>query len=134
MAKNDKKISELLKTIETKRASLGDKPRASWLSNGLVNGTNINIVNNMDKLIELTSALITMENALKDTYKFLEIEPTSEMTTLAYQLTDLKLKAKILKWESEKRKLELLEVKLKNLRSEDAKTSDAISDIMKEIL
>ena len=46
---------------------------------------------------------------------------------------DLKLRASIIKWDVEKKKLNKLESKLKDLRSDDAKTEDSLSDIMSEL-
>jgi len=46
---------------------------------------------------------------------------------------DLKLRASMITWDLEKKKLNTLETKLSDLRSEDAKTEDALTGIMQEL-
>ena len=136
MSNNDAKIKTLLSTIETKRANLGTKPKAVWKTNGVLkfnDGThmNINAVTHTDRCVEAVAYLLGQQSFVKEAQKLLGVE--YESLAIDDYLQDFKLRASILKWESEKRKLEVLENKLKDLRSEDAKTSDAISDIISEL-
>jgi hypothetical protein len=48
-------------------------------------------------------------------------------------LHDVKLRVEIIKWDNEKKKLSAMEKQLKDLRSEDLKTEDALSALEKEL-
>ena len=136
MSNNDAKIKTLLATIEAKRSNLGTKPKAVWRTNGILkfnDGTlaNINALTHTDKCVEAVAFLLKEQSFRKEAAKLLEVEYTDQ--SIDDYVQDFKLRVAILKWETEKRKLEALESKLKDLRSEDAKTSDAISEIMSDL-
>jgi hypothetical protein len=132
--KNDKKIKEYLTLIEAQKQSLGTKPRASWLTNGLLkyNGeaVNINTVMSVEKCVEIVSHLLKEQYFNDKAYAYLGLDPASADSGY---LQDFKLRAAMLVWDNKNAKLKALEAKLKELRSEDAKTSDAISDIMSQL-
>jgi len=142
MAKNDLKIKDLLKVIETKEDALGIKPRASWKTNGIFicpngNSTNVNTIGTIEKCLDVV-AIILREHSFK-------IEAAEQLgvscdSIAAYRgfsfedwVHDFKLRASMITWDMEKKKLNILDKKLKDLRSEDAKTEDAISSIMKDL-
>jgi len=135
MSTNDNKIKDLLVVIEKKREEIGTKPKAAWKSNAVVKtsyGTfiNINTVTTIPDCVEVT-AYVLMEQAYhREAAKLLDVEYQSPWDDY---LEDLKLRASILKWDGNKNKLEVLEKKLKDLRSEDTKTADALSDILSEL-
>ena len=133
MSKHDEKVKALLKTVETKRKELGNKPKASWKTNGLVEGTNINTLNTIDKCIVLAAKLVMEQSATKQVCELFDIDITGSdrASYLSDALDDLKLRVKIVNWEADKKKLQKLEDQLKDLRSEDAKTEDALDNISK---
>lgn len=133
---NDAKIKEFLKTVEDKRSKLGTRPKSAWRSNGVVTveGTmvNINTINSTAQIVSIVSNLMANQHFKAEAAKFLGLEDFKD-SALDDQLADMKLRASILQWEVDKRKLGLLEDKLKALRSEDAKTADALDDILGEL-
>ena len=142
MSKNDEKIREMIKLIETKKMSLGDRPRVAYKTNLLFKygadskAVNLNTVNKIEECIRLVALLVTDRNSVKEASSLLAV-PFEDIKYCGYTFEDwvhdFKLKSAALSWEEEKRKLDILESKLKDLRSEDAKTEDALSDIMKDI-
>ena len=135
MAKNDKKISDLLSAIQLKKSALGVKPKASWKTNGILkldkdNHININTVNLIETCVNTVALLLAEKSFRKE---------ASELLGVAYSdpnedyVNDFKLRAAMITWDMEKRKLDALESQLKDLRSEDAKTADALSDIIQKL-
>jgi hypothetical protein len=131
MSKNDEKIQRLLLTIEEKKKSMGVRPRGLWETNGIVNGHNLNTIASIDKCVEITMELLLKKEAFEKAYKYLDVE--GENSSFDDALKDLSLRVKMLKWDLENKKLASMEKQLKDMRSEDAKTEDALSDIAKEI-
>lgn len=129
---NDAKIKELLNQIEQKKTQMGTKPRASWRTNGVINEYNINTINSIGVCILLAAELLNQKKLRVEACEFLGVESVDH-SGIDDALEDIKLRAQIIKWDEEKKKLSALESKLKNLRSEDAKTEDALADIMKDI-
>ncbi len=130
MAKNDEQIQALLKVVEEKKKSLGIKPRGNW-NNGVIDGQNINTAT-LERCVELAAKLISEKASVTDACVFLGVDPDLNKRTSAIDdaLEDLKLRVAHLNYDIEKKKLAVLEKQLKDLRSEDMKTSDAISDII----
>jgi len=136
MSKNDDQISSLLKSVETKRAALGTKPRAAWKTNGLLkfedgSHVNINTVNTIEKCVEAIAFLLKEQSFVKQASELLGVAYSNP--TFDDYIADFKLRAQMIQWDGEKRKLEVLEGKLKDLRSEDAKTADALSSLAAEL-
>ena len=134
MKKNDIKIKKLISTVDTKRKALGDKPRAHYITNGVLEleGTryNLNILN-MDSCVSLVSKLLSMGDYID---KAMVLCGTSDRPaigsgTVTDWIEDVKLRASIINWDVKDRELKVLEAKLKDLRSEDSKVSDELSDI-----
>lgn len=141
MAKNDDKIKAVLKTIESKREKLGTKPANNLKTNGVLikepgSHLNLNTINDIKTCVDTVAFILQKKNLIEESVKLLEIE-YADYTFNGYSfedwLCDFKLRASIITWNQEKKKLTALEKKLKDLRSEDAKTDDAISDIMAEL-
>lgn len=130
---NDAKITELLKSIETKKSQLGAKPKARWLTNGIivVDGTthNINTINTINKCVEIVASILNKTKNVKEAQELLGVCETNTFSDLEDTVTDLKLKCSIIKYDLDLSTINKLEKQLKDLRSEDAKTADAISDI-----
>jgi tRNA(Phe) wybutosine-synthesizing methylase Tyw3 len=95
------------------------------------NGININTINSVDRCIEIAAQLIMQKGLHEQACAFLGVKDTasSNLKLLNEYLNDLKLKVKIIQWDFEKKKIQASEQKLKDLRSEDLKTEEALSDI-----
>jgi len=141
MSTNDNKIKELLKVIDSKKEILGTKPRAAWKTNGILkrndnSHVNINTVNEVSYCVDAVSALLSEKSHREEASKLLEV-PFDSLSWNGYSfedwLHDFKLRSSMITWDLEKKKLGVLESKLSDLRSEDAKTEDAISNIMQEL-
>lgn len=140
MKKNDNAIKKLLIQIEEKKVQLGNRPRAVWLTNGIFkrnsqNYYNINI-SDEERCVNLLTILLKEKGFTQQAYDLLNItfiELKWDGFTFEEWLHDLKMRVSILLWQKEKAKLNKLEEKLNILRSVDAKTEDAISDIVKEL-
>lgn len=139
MSANDTKIKELLTVIEKKRAKLGPKPRMSLKTNGLLKqddkSININTINTLDECIrEVANINQTHESYIKAA-KLLNIEdiemPKINGFSIEDWIDDFKLKVEVIKWAIEDKNIKSLESKLKDLRSEDLKTADALDEISK---
>ena len=142
MSKNDSKIRDMIKLIDTKKKSLGERPRGSFKTNCLFKygadskAVNLNTIHKVEECVRLVAILVSEKNSIKEASDLLGVAFESvQYCGYAFEdwLHDFKLKSSALSWEEEKRKLDILESKLKDLRSEDAKTEDALSDIMKDI-
>lgn len=140
MSKNDNKIKSLLTQIKTKKTKIGQKPKGNWVTNGIFKDTyveykNINVLDT-DTCVSLLSTLIKDQECRDKACSLLDvsgIELTYNGFSFEDWVHDFKMRVCILKWDIEKRKLISLENKLKSLRSEDAKTEDAILDVMNEL-
>lgn len=139
MSNNDNKIKELLAQIDKKKSALGDKPKAHLKSNGVLklSGKQVNIhtINTINACVLFAAEFVFEKQAHIEACKFLEVsEQSSErITQINEYLDDLKLRVKIINWEADKIKLDAMVSKLKDLRSEDAKTADALDDISKAL-
>jgi hypothetical protein len=133
MSKNDDKIKEVLSQIEKKQKEIGTKPRAAWKSNGIIKVAdghiNINTINNLDLCVHAAAEILQQLSHRKEAAQLLGV-PESSAAQDDY-LDDLKLRASMIKYDVENKKLNAMEEKLKALRSEDAKTADAIADVLK---
>lgn len=133
MTQNDEQIKNLLSIIENKKSVIGEKPTGVRKSNGILNigngHQNINTIGSVEACVIAVARVLQEQGCMKEASKFLGVEfndPSSD----AY-LEDLKLRASIIKWDLEKKKLDILEKQLKDLRSEHLVTADALSDITK---
>ena len=132
MAKdNDSKIKNLLSAIEGKKKSMGTKPKPIWKTNGVLENTNINTINTTEKCVVLAARLLKEQQMTRQACEFLgvKVEDSARAEYLNDALEDLKLRVQIVQWDAEKKKLQALENQLKDLRSEDLKTADALADI-----
>lgn len=138
MSQNDEKIRKVLSIIEEKKSKIGIKPKALWKSNGIINvvspAVNINVLNKLEDCINVTSHILKLKYFKKEAIKLLDIDYIEHIdSTLDDYLDDLKLRAGMIKWDIEKKKLDSYENKLKDLRSDAAKTADAIEDMMADL-
>jgi hypothetical protein len=132
--KNDEQIRRLLQSIEEKKIQIGTKPKASWLTNGVIEERNINTITTVSDCIAIVSKLIGKKEACINACKFLEVlDDFDYIEGINNSLSDLKLRTQMIKWDIEKKKLNALETQLKNLRSADAKTEDELENIIKTL-
>ena len=139
MSKHDDKIKQLLNKIETDKKSLGKKPRVSLNTNGLFrfdanNHFNLNTVSDPGYLVRALGFLLEKETTQKEAAKRLGVDDYV-FDWKGYSLKDwegdFKMRAASIVWGAKQKKLQALQSKLKGLRSEDAKTGDALGDIEK---
>ena len=140
MSKQDEKIQTLLKTIENKKEKMGKRPRATLHTNGLFlmpndDRYNLNTISDEEVLIEMLRVLLMNKSYRDEACKRLGVEDVKEFTWQGFTLDDwehdLKLRASMVMWDKENKKLALLEKKLKELVSEETKTQMEIDDIEK---
>jgi len=137
MSKHDTKIKELLNKIEVDKKNLGKKPRVSLNTNGLfrydkTNHFNLNTVSDPRYLVRALGFLLEKETTQKEAAKRLGIDDYVfdwKGYTIKDWEGDFKLRVESIVWDTKQKKLQALQKKLKDLRSEDAKTGDALSDI-----
>lgn len=137
MSQNDVKIKQLLGVIETKRKALGTKPRMALKTNGLLKmegkSININTINSLNDCIRIVADAIGTRDSYIKAADLLGIDtaeiPKYNGSSIEEWIEDFKLKVKIIQWVIEDKNIKNLESKLKNLRSEDLKTADALEDI-----
>lgn len=144
MSNNDEKIKELMKVVESKRNSIGKKPKTTWKTNGIfiydtnrLNAVlgrrlNLNNVYNKNDLVEALAYLLNRSLVISEASKILGMD-NSTFTHSNYQLedwvSDFKLRISQIDWENEKRKLDNLEKQLESLISEDVRTEMVLEKI-----
>jgi hypothetical protein len=141
MSKNDEQIKKLLGSIKEKRNKLGTKPKLSLKTNGLLKtddgyGININTVNTVEACIVAVATIVVDRDAKSEAAKLLDVDyeaPKYNGFPLEDWIEDFKVRASVLKWKAEDMKIKTLEKKLKDLRSEDLRTADALDDIASEL-
>ena len=138
MHKNDKKIRALLDLVESKKETLGEKPKGNWKTNCVwnleKNFVNINTIPDVETCVVLLANLISKESYRLSAFDLLEIEPfDTKYCGFLYDdwAHDFKLRASMIKWEEKNRELKKLEEKLNSMKSDDAKTEDTLEDIKK---
>jgi hypothetical protein len=132
---HDKKIKDLLSAVEKKRTDLGIKPKPIWKTNGIINNSNINTLNTVDRCVEIAVGLIQELDFTAQACEFLGVtdQDNDRAEYLKDALDDLKLRVSMVKWEIEKKKLTAMEKKLKDLRSEDLKTEDELANMESDL-
>jgi hypothetical protein len=141
MAKNDERIKQLMTEVEDRKAKLGAKPKATWLTNGVFKYNsneyfNLNTIQNSDKLVEALSFLINKTRDQEEAAQLLGVpEPSFEWGGYSIQdwLADFKTRLSIVTWESNKAKLDGTQAKLAQLVSEEARTEMELDSISKSI-
>lgn len=132
--KNDEQIRRLLSSIEEKKIQIGTKPKATWLTNGVIEERNINTITSISDCVAIVSKLLGKKEDCVNACKFLGIlEELDYIQEIDNSLSDLQLRTQMIKWDIEKKKLNVLETQLKNLRSADAKTEDELESIVKTL-
>ena len=128
---NDDKIKALLQSIEDKKSKMGTKPRAVWQTNGVIGEKNLNTISSIDVCVELAAQLMGRRDSIAEACRYLGV--SRDVKDIEEALADLKLRVQIIQWDLEKKKLTVMESKLKELRSEDLRTADALDEISKDL-
>ncbi len=142
MSKHDAKIKVLLAKVEEQQAGLGTKPKASWITNGLFKFRdskffNLNTVKDPQQLVDAVAHMLSAQADNTQAADMLGV-PAKTIEWDGYFLgewvKDFKRRIEIIQWDERKAQLEATKAKLKALRSEDAKTGDALDELEKQIL
>lgn len=140
MLKNDNKIKKMLEAVKVKKKALGTKPKPHFRTNMHFttggNVINLNILSTRESIMDFLHTLASKELSNERVQSWLSLKvpyPMVSNFTLNDWKQDVMLKLEILNWDEEKKKLSLLEKQLADLRSEEAKTTDAIDDIAESL-
>ena len=136
---NDKKIEEYRKKIEDKRSQLGKRPKVNLETNGLIKlpstTININTLSTERACFDVATSLAQIQLGMNQANEWLDtsfdIMPQGE--SLSDYIKDIKQKIAIIRWDSEKRKLNEMDAQLEILLSNDAKVTNSINDIAKNL-
>jgi len=94
---------------------------------------NINTITSIEVCVDVVSQYIGKKDARDKACEYLGVEASDCGSDIDDVLSDMKLRVQMLQWDMEKKKLGVMEQQLKDLRSEDLKTSDALDDIVKNL-
>lgn len=135
---NDVKIKEFRATVEAKREALGSKPKVAYTTNALLEldgaKVNLNTLSDM-QCVDLTSRLLAMTHFNDEANARLGTNLKIKLGdfTVDQWIADIRLRVTLLAWEAGKKKLTAMDQQLAKLRSEDAKTADAIANIAAQL-
>jgi len=136
--KHDDKIKALLSKVESQKAGLGTKPKASWTTNGIFkyhnsnDYFNLNTVKDTQILVNALATLLEKEQLQNLAAERLGVTSNSfvwDGYSVAEWEGDFKRRVEIIEWEKRKAQLDDTKKKLNSLVSEDAKTEMALADI-----
>lgn len=141
---HDDKIKVLLAKVEEQQGSLGTKPKAERITNGIfkfqdedADFFNLNTVKDPQVLVNALATILTRKSAADDAAKLLGVKMKSSFTwggfTVEDWTKDFKNRIATLQYEERKAQLDATKKKLKDLRSEDLKTGDALDELEKLI-
>lgn len=136
---NDAKIKEFRTTVEAKREQLGSKPKLAYTTNASLDldgeRINLNTLGNEEACVKVTSQLLAVDHLATLANEMLGTKVKLKFGdfTATQWIEDIKLRVKLIQWEVGYKKLIAMDKKLAALRSEDAKTTDAIADIAAEL-
>lgn len=139
MAKNDTRIKEMMAVVAEKRAALGDKPRASWKTNGIIKfdggHINLNTVNSASILVDTLSKIISIKSSHEEAEKILGIKSPFEFNGNSFNdyVDDFKMRLAMIQYDEKKRALTASETRLAALVSEEARTEMELDAIEKSL-
>lgn len=141
MATHDEMVMKLMKEVEDRKATLGARPRASLITNGILkiddkNHININTIWNERDVVNAYAYVIS-------TYD-INTKAASDLGLISYEFTiagyalddwkhDLKQRLDIIKWSEKDAELKQMTKKLEGLVSEDLKTKNELEAISKSL-
>jgi len=138
---NDKNIEKYCKSIETKRKQLGSRPKVNYATNALltVDSTgekiNLNTLGTIEQCVATAGMILSAVDLAERANEALgtNVVPTFGDHTADEWISDIEQRVRLLEWCETDKQLARMEAKLKALKSEDAKTADAIADIAGEL-
>lgn len=142
MSKHDEKIKKLLNKVETEKKKLGTKPKVIWNTNCMFRYNdqqyfNLNTVKDTTVLVEALAFLLEKQATMSEAAKRLGVNlPTLRWKGFPIENweADFKLKAELIAWGEQQKKLAALQKQLKELVSEEAKTEMALEEIEKMLV
>ena len=137
MSKNDAVVKQLLTKVDEQKNGLGNKPRGTWVTNGVFkrdssNVFNINTVTDFTRLAEALGFLMSQAEFYQKACKELSIPVTPfkwDGYTIAEWKEDFQMRKDIVEWNDRKKSLDATTAKLKGLMSLDARTEEDLESI-----
>jgi hypothetical protein len=141
MAKNDDTIKQLMARVAAQKVDMGDRPKATWVTNGIIlssdgSHTNINTVRDSETFIKLLSHILALLANHAEAARLLGLQPVPSVWnghTIDDYVADFKMRIAILSWIDKKASLEATEKKLAALVSEEARTEMDLEAIAKSL-
>ncbi len=136
---NDAEIKKYRDAVEAKREELGERPKLAYKTNALLvwNGqkVNLNTLNSVEDCVRIVAQLLSFRESMTTACQFLgtEVKAAVGDYEILTWVEDIRSRVKLLAWEAGKKKLTAMDKQLAGLRSDDAKTSDAIADIAAQL-
>lgn len=142
--KNDERIKKLLALIDEKKKALGKKPPAIHMQTNGVYRTldkdctyTLHVIQDESIIIMVVADLIGLFDNWNKAKVLLETDSDEEFSYCGFSfsewMADLKSTSKRIAYTRRKRELDILERKLKDLLSEDAKTENVLDELEKEL-
>jgi hypothetical protein len=139
MSKNDSAIKELLQKVEEQKASLGNKERVVWLTNGIFkkdasNFFNINTVTDPIILAHALGFLLVQHDGFnRACEKYLGINGEFKWDGYSIEdwIEDFMTRNRVIEYDRKKKVLDATKAKLNSLVSEEARTEMELNDIKK---
>lgn len=134
--KNDKVIAQYQAKVEAKRKSLGTQPKVQYVTNALFPGVqgkiNLNTLTDVAQCVDLARFIILSQSAHILACEAMDVE--EDLTFGSYTseewIQDIRSRKDLLVWNIGKKELTAADKKLADLLSNEAKTANAISDIV----
>ena len=136
---NDKQIEDYRKKIEAKRKELGKQPRSYYKSNGLLTTptlqVNLNTLRTERACYDLAIEVARYVTAGLQANEWLDTDFDDALDgyPVAVWVNDIKQRLSIIRWNTEKAKLNTMDKKLAELLTNETKVSNSIADIAKEL-
>ena len=141
-SEKDKKVQQLIKLAQTKKAEIAKAEKSSWVTNcnfrknpALSTGTNIHTVSDTDVIVDCYQHLLEKKGSYDKAVNDLGLEGSFSWMgfTIDQWKEDFKTRITKINLVSEKKKLELLESRLDKLVSKEVREAMELEAIEKEL-
>lgn len=138
MSKHDEKVKGLLLEVEKRKLELGQKPKATLNTNGILkfndrDHINLNTINDINTVVTAYGYILNEYSKAETAIKNLGIEHTFIFG--GYSLedwhSDFQYRTNVILWNKKESDLNSLQKKLESLVSEDLKTETELDNIEK---
>ena len=134
--KNDKVIAQYQAKVEARRKSLGAQPKVQYVTNALFPSAqgkvNLNALTDVAQYVDLIQFIFLSTSTHELACEAMEV--TEDLTFGSYAseewIQDIRSRKDLLVWNEGKKELTAADKKLAALLSNEAKTANAISDIV----